>query len=74
MIAPLGRGNPKTARRRRRMHGAHHLVASTLLEQGSEPNEHALPVAAWRAWAFAGWVVVVSGVYLATMLGWLSFP
>ncbi|MFH1264837.1 MAG: hypothetical protein ABIK89_03875 [Planctomycetota bacterium] len=71
MIAPLGRSNPKAVGRRRRMHGAHRLVVSTLLEQGSKPIENAPPVAAWRAWTFAGWVVIVTGVYLATMLGWL---
>jgi hypothetical protein len=44
-------------------------VASTFLDPRSEPGENAPPVAAWKAWAFAGWVVAVAVVYFATMLG-----
>jgi len=71
MIAPLGRTDSERAKRRRRLHGAHRLVASVLLAHASEPTENAPPVAAWRAWLFAGWVLLVTGVYSAAMLGWL---
>ena len=71
MIAPLGRTDTETAAVRRRLQRAHQLIACTFLKHGLEPAEHAPPISAWRAWLFTAWVVIVTGVYFATMLGWL---
>ena len=67
MIAPIrqSKAPPKT----RMMQHARHLVAATLLRRRSGPAEAVPPVPAWRAWLFAAWVVVVTGVYFAHMLG-----
>ncbi|NQT12267.1 MAG: hypothetical protein HQ582_05940 [Planctomycetes bacterium] len=70
MIAPLDQASSKAARRRGRLHRAHRLVASTLFERHVDSSRDVPPIAAWRAWAFTGWVLVVTGIYLATMLGW----
>lgn len=70
MIAPLSQAGPKTARRRRRLRRAHRLVASTFFERPLERTRDVPPIPAWKAWAFAGWVVIVTTIYLATMLGW----
>ncbi len=70
MIAPLEQARPKVARRRRRLHRAHRLVASTFFERPSEPPRDIPPIPAWKAWAFAAWVVIVTTIYLATMLHW----
>ena len=69
MIAPLGQGNTETVELRGRLSRARRLVASTFFQHHSEPSENAPPIPAWRAWIFAGWVVIVTGVYFATMLG-----
>ena len=46
---------------------ARRLAASSLLSQESPPARSTPPVAAWKAWLFAAWVVVVTGVYFAHM-------
>jgi len=69
MIAPLGQGNTDTAESRRRLSRARRLVAFTLFQCHSQPSENVPPIPAWRAWVFAGWVVIATGVYFATMLG-----
>jgi len=71
MIAPLDQASPKAARRRRRLSRAHRLVASTFFELPSKPPQDVPPIPAWKAWAFTAWGVIVTTVYLATMLRWL---
>ena len=51
---------------------ARRLVASSLLEQESHPACSTPPVATWKAWLFAAWVVVVTGFYFAHMFGAVS--
>jgi hypothetical protein len=69
MIAPLEQADAERAETRQRLRLARRFVASTFLGHRSEPGENAPPIAAWKAWAFAGWVVTVVVVYFATMLG-----
>jgi nitroreductase len=71
MIAPLDQMDPKTVRFRRRLDQARRLVAATFFRHEAHPAEKAPPVPAWRAWAFVAWVVIVTAVYFATMLGLL---
>ena len=71
MIAPLDQLTPETVKRRGRLHHARRLVASTFLKPRTEPSSNTPPVPAWRAWTFTLWVITVSAIYLATMLGWL---
>ena len=71
MIAPLGSLHSEAAETRRRLHFARRLVALTFFRDRPEPASSALPISAWLAWAFAGWVVIVAGVYFAAMLGFL---
>ncbi len=70
MIAPLDQASPKAARRRGRLRRARRLVASTLFEPHVDLGRDIPPIAVWRAWAFTGWLLIVTGIYLATMLGW----
>ena len=70
MIAPLGQASPEATRRRGRLFRAHRLVAWTFFERRAEATRDVPPIPAWRAWTFAGWVVIVTTIYLATMLGW----
>ena len=51
------------------MRRARRMVASALLEQESLPQSSAPRVAAWKAWLFAVWVVVVTACYFAHMFG-----
>ena len=69
MIAPLKQIDVETTRTRRRLQLARHVVASAFYPHAAEPADRAPPVRAWQAWLFAGWVVIVAGVYFATMLG-----
>lgn len=69
MIAPLGQGNTDTVESRRRLSRARRLVAFTFFQYHSQRGENVPPIPAWRAWIFAGWVVMVTGWYFATMLG-----
>ena len=71
MIAPLEQVDAETAETHRRLRLARRLVASTFFRHRPEPIENAPPISAWRAWGFAAWVVIVTGVYFATMLGLL---
>jgi hypothetical protein len=71
MIAPLEQIDGEKAETRRRLRLARRLVAWTFLRHRPEPAAGAAPIAAWKAWVFAAWVAIVTGVYLATMLGWL---
>ncbi len=70
MIAPLDQASSEATRRRGRLHRAHRLVASTLFERPATENPDVPPIPAWKAWAFSGWVAIVTGIYLATMLEW----
>jgi hypothetical protein len=68
MIAPLRLPDPEMAESQRRLRRAHRLVASTLLPP--QPPSPSVPgVPAWQAWLVAGWVVVVTICYFASMLG-----
>jgi len=71
MIATPRQISPEAVETRRRLHRARHVVASTFFRHDSESMERVPPISAWRAWLFAGWVVLVTAVYLATMLGLL---
>ncbi len=70
MIAPLGQTQRPTTKSRRRLRRAHRLLAHLFLES-SPQAEAPRPVSTWKAWIFVAWVVVVTGVYFATMLGLL---
>jgi len=67
MIAPLGPMDPETTRTRLRL--ARRIVAAAFFPHDADPAENAPPIPAWRAWLFTAWVVLVTGLYFATMLG-----
>ena len=71
MIAPLDQMDAKTARLRRRLEQARRLVAATFFSHEANPTDNAPRVPAWQAWVFAAWVLVVTALYFATMLGFL---
>ena len=71
MIAPLDQMDAKTARLRRRLEQARRLVAATFFSHGANPTDNVPRVPGWQAWAFAAWVVLVTTLYFATMLGFL---
>ena len=71
MIAPLGQMDAETAETRRRLQLARRLVASTFFRHRREPTKDTPPISALAAWAFTAWVVIVTGIYFATMLGLL---
>ena len=66
MIAPIR--ETEAPRRSPAIRRAYRLVAGRLLKRGAVPDD-APPVPAWKAWLFVGWVVVVTTVYFAYMLG-----
>jgi hypothetical protein len=69
MIAPLRPADDQRTETRRRVHRAKRLVGSLLVEK-SRPEAAGPPrIAAWLAWLFALWVVVVVAVYVAHMAG-----
>jgi len=51
------------------MPSARRLVAAVLFERPGAPDHDPPGVAAWRAWLFVGWVVVVAICYGAGLLG-----
>ena len=51
------------------MRRAHRLVAKTFLHTSETDSKSATPVAGWKAWLFAGWVVVAVATYLIVVLG-----
>ncbi len=69
MIARLEQFDVDTGRAGRQLELARRVVASAFYPLEGEPAEPAPPVRAWQAWLFAAWVVIVTGVYFATMLG-----
>ncbi len=72
MIAPLEQMDTQTAQTRQRLRLARRLVAWTFFQQRHTPAENGPPIPAWRAWLFTAWVVIVTTVYFATMLGFLG--
>ena len=71
MIAPLDQMDPKTAELRRRLRKARRLIAARFLRHDADPTDEAPPISAWQAWAFVAWILIVTAVYFATMLGFL---
>lgn len=71
MIAPLRLPDPSAAEETCRLREARRVVAAALLGGPSDAADRPKPVAAWKAWLFAAWVVIATGAYLAAMLGWL---
>ena len=69
MIAPLRRASTETIELRGRLRRARRVVASAFFNRDRKPPENAPPISAWRAWLFAGWVVIVTGAYFAATLG-----
>ena len=71
MIAPLDQMDPKTFELRRSLDQARRLISATFFRHDADPTDHAPPVSAWRAWAFVAWVILVTALYFAMMLGFL---
>jgi hypothetical protein len=67
MIAPLRPPETTVGRVSRRLHQARDLVASTFLRQPSP--DLGPPIAAWKAWTFVVWLVIVTAAFAASMLG-----
>lgn len=70
MIAPFREVDTEIAESPGRSSGVRQIVAA-MLERKRPPEDTPPPMPAWRAWMFAGWVVVVTAVYFATMMGLL---
>lgn len=71
MIAPLRLPDATAAEEARRLREARRVVASALLGARDGAGDRPRRITAWKAWLFAIWVAVVTGMYLASMLGWL---
>ena len=71
MIAPLRLPEPTTAEESRLLHEAHQVVAAALLEPQPESGAKGPPIPARRAWLYVAWVVGVTAVYFASMIGLL---
>jgi len=71
MIAPLPQTGPEKSAAGRHVRAARRLVASTFLPEQPRATDSAPSIPAWRAWLFAAWVLVVTAVYFAGMLGLL---
>ena len=69
MIVQVHKPDPKNVERFDRLRRARRIVALTFFARDRQSGETTPPIAAWRAWLFAGWVVLVSGAYFARMLG-----
>ncbi|HID78200.1 MAG TPA: hypothetical protein EYP56_19680 [Planctomycetaceae bacterium] len=67
MIAPLPKAKWPHAGRSP-LHRARRWVAATLLPHGGR-DDKTRPIAPWKAWLFAGWVVGVVLTYAGYMLG-----
>lgn len=66
MIAPVRPPETGACRVGRRWRQARGFVAATLLNQPQAPTGP--PIAAWKAWAFVGWLVLVTAVFGVSML------
>ena len=71
MIAPIDQMDTKTSELRRHLRRARRLVASTFFARKANPTDGAPPVPAWQAWIFVAWVVTITALYFAAMLGFL---
>ena len=69
MIAPLPQTGPERSPVHRHVRAARRLVASTFLPAPARAADDAPSIPVWRAWLFAAWVLVVTAVYFASMLG-----
>jgi hypothetical protein len=67
MIAPLRPPETTAGRVSRRLHQARDFVASTLLRKPSA--DVGPPIAAWKAWIFVAWLVIVTATFAVSMLG-----
>lgn len=70
MIAPIQHSTTRRKASARKLHKAHHFVASTLLGSEAASNRRAPGVPAWQAWTFVLWLVIVSICYIGAMLNW----
>ena len=69
MIVQVDKPDPGNLERFDRLRRARRIVASTFFARDPQPADTAPPISAWRAWLFAGWVVLVTSAYFARMLG-----
>lgn len=67
MIAPIREPDSRSASDRRRWIRARMAVASSLFPS-SKPRGGDRPLALWKAWLWASWIVVVSSVYLGRLV------
>jgi hypothetical protein len=51
------------------LQSARRMVAAVLFERETSPGRDAPRLSAWRAWLFAGWIVVVAAAYCAHLAG-----
>ena len=66
MIAPVRLPETTARRASRRLRLARHFVAATLLRHSAEAAGP--PIAAWKAWLFVGWFVLVTVVFGLAMM------
>ena len=66
MIAPIRETKSKKQMTGRSIGTARQWVAATLCRGRVEP----MPIAAWKAWLFLGWIIFVTYRFGASMLGW----
>ena len=68
MIAPIKQVETKARGRRGRLKDAYRSIAATFLPADRGATDDPPPVSPVRAWLFAGWVVIVTGIYFVMML------
>ncbi len=71
MIAPLRQPDSWTPEVRRQLRAAREMVATTRLQPAAERVSPVPPVPRWAAWLFTTWLVLVTALYGAYMLGLL---
>lgn len=68
MIAPGPRSDASPSGPGGAWREARRWVASMFFSDGAR-SERIIPVATWKAWAFAAWAVMVTLIYLVRMAG-----
>jgi hypothetical protein len=69
MIAPLPGYKPPQIDKRSPMREARRWIAATFLPERSSSGENVPAIASWKARLFTLWVIFVTAVYFAHMLG-----
>jgi hypothetical protein len=71
VIAPLRLPDSEVMEDSRRLREARRTVADALLTARASASQSSKRTAPWKVWLFAAWVAAATGVYVASLAGWL---